>query len=173
MKETYSAYTDFEKELREIINHERPGERKHKNDSILRALVEHRKENSDSRGLDDSEIIGNAFVLLLGGYRESTYRLLTIQAHVFRAKVMMYDVMHLALWKDLQEQLFREIAAVCGDRTLAIQDISKLILPLCVMYETMRLHPVASCLSHLTRGHDELLLNRYPVSRSTSRARLF
>jgi hypothetical protein len=35
------------------------------------------------------------------------------------------------------------------------------------MYGTMHLHPVASLHSPLTRGQDELLLNRYPVSRST------
>lgn len=76
MKQTYSAYTDFEKELRELIDHERRGDTKHKNDSILRALV----QSKDGRvELDDSEIIGNAFVLLLGGY-ESTYRLFLLQA---------------------------------------------------------------------------------------------
>jgi cytochrome P450 len=167
MKQTYSAYAEFEKVLHELLDSERRGETKYKNDSILRALVEHEKAEKDGHsdgGLDDSEIIGNAFVLLLGGY-ESTY-VHALRSN-FRAKVMMYAVMELALRPELQEQLFREISNVCGDRLPAIQDISKLILPLCVMYETMRLHPVASCLSHLTRGNDELLLNQYPVTPST------
>lgn len=80
---------------------------------------------------------------------------------------MMYTVMHLSLRPDIQDQLFQEISSVCGDRLPVISDLSKLVLPLCVMYETMRLHPVSACLSHTTTGHNALLLDKYPITRNT------
>lgn len=76
----YSAFTNFEVQLRGLIDCERRGETNHKNDSVLRTLVGHEEGKSDRRGLNDSEIIGNAFALLLGGY-ESTYRPVTIGSH--------------------------------------------------------------------------------------------
>jgi len=74
---TETAYTEFGKYLQELVELEKYREEATKLNSVLKALVDHSAENTtgsvkEQRVFNDEELIGNAFVILLGGH-ESTY----------------------------------------------------------------------------------------------------
>lgn len=81
-----------------------------------------------------------------------------------RANVMQYTLKYLALHPNVQDELYSEIQAICGDRQPEFNDLSKFVYGLCVMYETMRLHPIAGAFAMtVASSHDETLLGRYPI----------
>ena len=79
----------------------------------------------------------------------------------------MFAMTHLALHPDVQEQLFQEIQSVCGDRSPLFTDLPNLVYALCIMYETMRLHPVLGFTSStVASDHDEMILGKYPIPKN-------
>jgi cytochrome P450 len=81
---------------------------------------------------------------------------------------MQYTLKHLALHPTVQTDLYTEIQSVCGDRLPEFSDLTKLVYALCIMYETMRLHPVIGSLSlTVASNHDESLLGKYTVPKDT------
>lgn len=79
----------------------------------------------------------------------------------------MFALSHLALHPEVQERLFKEIQCICGDRLPLFTDLPNLVYGLCIMYETMRLHPVlASTSSTVVSPYDETILGKYPVPKN-------
>ena len=77
LQNTDTAYTEFGRYLHELIDSEKTREESTSLNSVLKALVDHSTESTtgplkEQRVLSDEELIGNAFVILLGGH-ESTY----------------------------------------------------------------------------------------------------
>lgn len=77
LQNTETAYTEFGRYLQELVDSEKTREESTSLNSVLKALVQHSTENTtgplkEQRILSDEELIGNAFVILLGGH-ESTY----------------------------------------------------------------------------------------------------
>jgi hypothetical protein len=82
--------------------------------------------------------------------------------------VLLYAFTLLAIYPQIQTKLRSEIQAVCGDQSPAFRDIPHLIYALCVMYETMRLHPVTASLPLMSvANQDETLLGSYLVPKNT------
>jgi len=70
------VYNEFREYLQDLIDSERNHQSIAGLDSVLKALVDHSVDGAtgttkDRRVLTDEELIGNAFVILLGGH-EST-----------------------------------------------------------------------------------------------------
>jgi cytochrome P450 len=82
--------------------------------------------------------------------------------------VLMYALTRLAMSPQIQEKLFAETRAVCGERSIEFADVRHLIYALCVMYETMRLHPITASLSMKALTNErETLLGKYTVPKNT------
>ena len=76
LQDTKLVYTEFGSYLQALLNAERNRNETTRLNSILKALVDNSADTMGSlkerRVLTDEELIGNAFVILLGGH-ESTY----------------------------------------------------------------------------------------------------
>lgn len=82
--------------------------------------------------LTEAELIGNIFVFLLAG-------------HETTAHTLCFTLALLALYPDEQEILFQHIKSVLSDgRTPEHKDMSLLTQSMAVLYETLRLYPVAT-----------------------------
>ena len=88
--------------------------------------------------------------------------LLIISAHT-----LLYGFLMLALHPHVQETMFNEIQRVIGDRTPTYDDMSDLLYPLCVMFETLRLFPAVVSVPKLTRK-EEILLGKYRIPKNTT-----
>ena len=81
----------------------------------------------------------------------------------------MYAFTWLAICPQIQGKLRSEIQGICGDRSPAFTDIPQLTYALCIMYETMRLHPVIASLQLWSvTNKDETLLGKYQVPKNTA-----
>jgi len=72
--QTKMVYEEFGRHIQGLIDAEKSGGTT-SNNSVLKLLVEYSAENPDKEGkaiLSDEELIGNAFVIMMGGH-ESTY----------------------------------------------------------------------------------------------------
>jgi cytochrome P450 len=86
-----------------------------------------------------------------------------------RANVMYFTLAELALQPEVQDELYKEVQSVCGGRLPEYADIPNLIYTQCVMYETMRLHPIIGSLWLQVAGSsDETLLGKYPIPKSST-----
>jgi cytochrome P450 len=171
MQSTIEAYGEVDRYLQELIDLEKNRPETIGVKSILKLLVDHSVEGRGTlkeRGLlQDRDIIGNAFVFLLGGH-ESTYPHPCSPANK-RANTLVYALYLLALHPPIQEKIQQEIQNVCGDKMVQFNDLHNLVYSFCVMYETMRLFPVVGALSVTpTTGHDETLLGKYLIPQNSS-----
>src|SRR5271169_178132 len=69
--------------------------------------------------------------------------------------------------QDIQEQVHDEIKATCSQRAPSLADIPRMILPLCVMYETIRLFPIFGDLPSRT-SKEQVLLGRHIIPPNTA-----
>ena len=74
---TETAYTEFGRYLQELVELEKNRGEATSLNSVLKSLVDHSAQNTsesvkEQRVFNDEELIGNAFVILLGGH-DSTY----------------------------------------------------------------------------------------------------
>ena len=83
---------------------------------------------------------------------------------------MYYALSELALHPDVQEELYREVQTVCGDEPPRYHDLINLIYTQCIMYETMRLHPIIGSLWLTVAGaNDETILDgKYPIPKTST-----
>src|SRR5271169_7045272 len=72
LQDTKLVYTEFESYLQGLVDAERNRDENTGLNSILKALVDHSADTAgplkERRVLTDEELIGNAFVILLGGH---------------------------------------------------------------------------------------------------------
>lgn len=125
-------------ELRLYIQ-EMIAERRELQDMAARSLVEEKHDilnqiiqaHDDNDALSEDELIGNAFVFLLAGHETTS-----------NSSAVVLGL--LALYPDVQAKLAKEIrAAQSSDRDFTYDDISRIPYALAVLYEALRLYPMA------------------------------
>ncbi|KAF9529862.1 cytochrome P450 [Crepidotus variabilis] len=101
---------------------------------IFTTLVKANEDEGGKFQLDDSELIGNVFVMLLAGH-ETT-------AHALAAALGL-----LSVDQEIQEEVYQQILSVCGqDGEPSFEDYEKLDKVQAVFYEAARLFPAAHIL---------------------------
>ena len=110
------------------------------------------KEQGAEPQLSDSEMYGNAFIYLLAG-------------HETTAHTLIFALINLCLYPDIQEKLYREIRELCGDNPPAYEDYSNLIYTQCVFNETLRLFPPAPVVPKVAA--EDMELGGYQVKAGT------
>ncbi|EDR04916.1 uncharacterized protein LACBIDRAFT_303796 [Laccaria bicolor S238N-H82] len=107
------------------------GKREH-SDLFSNLLASSFSHEFGATALTEAEIIGNIFVFLLAG-------------HETTAHTLCFTFALLALYPDEQEVLFQHIKSVLSDgRTPEHKDIPLLTQSMAVLFETLRLYPVAT-----------------------------
>jgi cytochrome P450 len=127
-----NAIQDTDKYLSELIQ-DRLSSSEQKYD-LLSLLLAARSEEEKS-GLSPMEVKSDSYIFLFAG-------------HETTASQLMWTLYLLATHPEIQEKLYQEVNHVCGDREqLDFEDYEKLKYALCVIRESMRVHPpVASVL---------------------------
>lgn len=96
---------------------------------VFTMLVKANEEEAGKFQLDDGELIGNVFIMLFAGH-ETT-------AHALAATLGF-----LAVYDDIQEEVFQQIISVVGsERDPVFDDYAKLDKVLSAFYEALRLFP--------------------------------
>ncbi|TFK59164.1 cytochrome P450 [Pluteus cervinus] len=95
---------------------------------IFTTMVQANEDEEARFKLDDDELIGNIFVMLLAGH-ETT-------AHSVAATLGL-----LALHEDIQDEVHEEIMSVIGHRDSALSDFTKLEKVVSAFYEAIRMFP--------------------------------
>ena len=78
---------------------------------------------------------------------------------------MLYALLMLALHPHVQETLVSEIRKTIGDRLPTYDDVSSLVYPLCIMFETMRLFPPIVGIPKNNPEGDQLLMDKYLITK--------
>jgi cytochrome P450 len=65
----------------------------------------------------------------------------------------MYAFYLLALHPNVQHALYKEVCSIAVDGLPQFSDISSLISPMCIFYETLRLFPIIPTLSSRTKAN--------------------
>lgn len=137
-------------------------------ENILSNLVKHSAhvwKGPKDHALEDNEIIGNAYVLLIAGH-ETTYPFRRNDISNFSANALTYALYMLAIHPVIQEKLFKEIEEVCGDRAPSFTDIPNLVYGMCILYEVMRMFPVIGALPTRTE-ENQILLDKHFIPKNT------
>ncbi|KAL4863008.1 hypothetical protein BDV12DRAFT_206841 [Aspergillus spectabilis] len=146
-KNDFAAHRDLETYLHALVKKaERSEEETH---NLLERLVRSRREEQQevtskrNPGLTDAEVLGNIYIFSLAG-------------HETTATTLRFALVLLAMHQDVQEELYAGIQKVIGD---GLDDpaewdyatmFPRLITPLCVMLETLRLYPPVVSIPKLT-----------------------
>ncbi|KAL4876526.1 cytochrome P450 [Aspergillus karnatakaensis] len=156
LRKPLAAYRDLESYLQALVHEaensaDEEGEGKH---NLLERLVRSRREGQDQEaggnstgkrnpGLTDAEVLGNVYIFSLAG-------------HETTATTLRFALVLLALHGDVQEEMGAEIQNVLrnaeegGNESGYESVFPRLILPLCVMLETLRLYPPVVSIPKLT-----------------------
>ncbi|KAF8622696.1 hypothetical protein AX15_006794 [Amanita polypyramis BW_CC] len=120
------AFDELRIFMKEIIKDRLASEKVERHD-LLTNLLE--ANDIDEGSLTNDELIGNVFIFLLAG-------------HETTANTLCFTFALLALYPDIQEQLFRHIRSVVPDGTRPMYDqMPRLNFALAVIYETLRMFP--------------------------------
>jgi cytochrome P450 len=74
----------------------------------------------------------------------------------------------LALHRDVQDTLLKEIHDAIGDRDPTYEDFPSLVYPLCVMFETLRLFPTVVQVPKAALYGEQLLLGKHYIPKDTT-----
>ncbi|KAL2847388.1 cytochrome P450 [Aspergillus pseudodeflectus] len=152
-RKDFAAHEDLEKFLHALIRRAETAEDETHN--LLERLVRSRREeqevtNKRNPGLSDAEVLGNVYIFSIAG-------------HETTATTLRFALVLLAIHENVQETLHREIVEVLGDGPLDSEYESafpRLVTPLCIMLETLRLYPPVVSIPKLTPPTGaELVLN--------------
>lgn len=83
------------------------------------------------------------------------------------ANTLLYILILLALHPEVQIALRAEIQRVCSEQTMTYEDISKMVYPLCILFETLRLFPIITGIPKCTL-QDEILSGKYYIPKNTT-----
>ncbi|KAF7344607.1 hypothetical protein MSAN_01942900 [Mycena sanguinolenta] len=98
---------------------------------VFTLMVEANQDESNKYQLDDAELIGNVFLLMLAG-------------HETTANSLAVTLMYMSLHQDIQNEVVEQIMSVVGpDRDPDYDDHSKLDKVLSIFYEAIRMMPPA------------------------------
>ncbi|KAL3482764.1 cytochrome P450 [Aspergillus germanicus] len=142
-KRDFAAHEDLGEYLHALI--EKAETAKDETHNLLERLVRSRREeqeatNKRNPGLSDSEVLGNVYIFSIAG-------------HETTATTLRFALVLLAIHDDVQETLSREILEVLGDRPGDSEyenTFPRLVTPLCIMLETLRLYPPVVSIPKLT-----------------------
>ena len=115
--------------------------------------------------LQDEEAIGNLFIFFIAGH-ESSYFQFLLNTHD-SAITLSYALTMLALNPEVQETLRLEIEQICKERAPAYSDLPQLVYAHWVMFETLRMFPIATALPKIPAS-DQLLYGKYLIQAKTT-----
>ncbi|TFK72489.1 cytochrome P450 [Pluteus cervinus] len=95
---------------------------------VFTMLVKANEDEEAKFRLDDDELIGNVFVMLLAG-------------HETTAQILAASLGFLAVHEDIQDEVYEEVMSVIGRRDPVFSDFTKLEKVTSVFYETLRIFP--------------------------------
>ncbi|KAG8795522.1 hypothetical protein FRC12_013321 [Ceratobasidium sp. 428] len=154
LRESWRYVRKANNELRLYIQ-EMVVERRELQDMAARSLIEKKHDifnqiiqaHDNNEMLSEDELIGNAFVFLVAGH-ETTANSLAIALSL------------LALYPEEQAKLAREIRAAQPEgREFTYDDMPKLPYALAVLYETLRLYPMAPVIPKYAATNTSLTVN--------------
>ncbi|KAL4951756.1 cytochrome P450 [Aspergillus filifer] len=116
--------------------------------NLLERVVRSRRKEQDTDetrrpGLTDAEILGNVYIFSIAG-------------HETTATTLRFSLVLLALHADVQDELYQELRTVLSEESpdSGTWDYAtifpRLIRPLCIMLETLRLYPPVASIPKLT-----------------------
>ncbi|KAL6236140.1 hypothetical protein BDW75DRAFT_239493 [Aspergillus navahoensis] len=142
----FAAHDDLENYLHALVREAEGSEDETHN--LLERLVRSRREeqeivNKRNPGLSDAEVLGNVYIFSIAG-------------HETTATTLRFALVLLALHEDVQNDLYAELQTVIGNESTDPGDwdyaglYPRLITPLCIMLETLRLYPPVTSIPKLT-----------------------
>ncbi|KAL4890080.1 hypothetical protein BDV59DRAFT_195203 [Aspergillus ambiguus] len=152
-KNDFMAYDDLKKYLQTLLENAEVRDNP-SSYNLLEGLVKTRREDSKPessntvhRGLSDEEILGNLYIFMIAG-------------HETTATTLRFAIVLLAMHQDIQDRLYSEIQDVADGESADLAEwdyeriFPKLVTPLCIMLETLRLYPAVSSLPKWTGDSD-------------------
>ncbi|KAL2848434.1 cytochrome P450 [Aspergillus pseudoustus] len=142
-KNDFAAHEDLAKFLHALIRQAETS--KDETHNLLERLVRSRREGQEvtskrDPGLSDAEVLGNIYIFSIAG-------------HETTATTLRFALALLAVHQDVQEALYTEIVEVLGEEGGDCDYESafpRLVTPLCIMLETLRLYPPVVSIPKLT-----------------------
>ncbi|KAJ0416922.1 cytochrome P450 [Aspergillus carlsbadensis] len=132
LKRGFSAHRDLKKYLERLISIAEIDDSSATSD-LIQGMIKDRSTSTEGK-LSDQEIISNGHIF-------------TVAGHETTATTMRYALLLLALHQDVQEWVWQGIVEATRDEPADVKAWNKecvypkLVTPLCVMLETMRLYP--------------------------------
>ncbi|KKK21640.1 hypothetical protein ARAM_005244 [Aspergillus rambellii] len=137
IKQDIAAHKDLERYMKTLISTS-GAEDTRTASNLIQGMLKYRKSEemagSKERGLSDLEIMSNALIFTIAGHETS-------------ATTLRYSILLLALDQDVQDWVYQGILEATRDEPSNATDWNyasvypKLVTPLCVMLEAMRLYP--------------------------------
>ncbi|KAL3430294.1 cytochrome P450 [Aspergillus tetrazonus] len=149
-KTDFAAHEDLKRYLHALIEVTEKSE--HEKHNLLGRLVAARREEQSIRssgsgpGLSNAEILGNTYIFSLAG-------------HETTATTMRFALPLLAIHQDVQDRLYEELEEALRDQPADPAEweystvFPRLVTPLCIMLETLRLYPPVVSIPKLTTTH--------------------
>ncbi|RDW81470.1 cytochrome P450 [Aspergillus mulundensis] len=150
-KNDFAAHENLKQYLHALVGDAEKSD--HEMHNLLGRLVAARREDQaamarDGRGpgLSDTEILGNTYIFSLAG-------------HETTATTLRFALALLAIHQDVQDKLYAELREVLCDQPTGPAGweysavFPRLVTPLCIMLETLRLYPPVGSIPKLTATH--------------------
>ncbi|KAL4908760.1 hypothetical protein BDW74DRAFT_187311 [Aspergillus multicolor] len=150
-KKDFAAHEDLNRYLHALVDDAESSD--HEMHNLLGRLVAARREeqgtlarNGRGPGLSDAEILGNTYIFSLAG-------------HETTATTLRFALALLAIHQDVQDKLCTELQEVLCDQPANPAEweysavYPRLITPLCIMLEILRLYPPVGSIPKLTAAH--------------------
>ncbi|KAL4749778.1 hypothetical protein BDW72DRAFT_213844 [Aspergillus terricola var. indicus] len=146
----FAAHEDLNRYLHALIEVTEHSE--HEKHNLLGRLVAARREEQSARssgsgpGLSNAEILGNTYIFSFAG-------------HETTATTMRFALPLLAIHQQVQDRLYAELEEALRDQPADPAEwgystvFPRLVTPLCVMLETLRLYPPVVSIPKLTTTH--------------------
>ncbi|GFF25645.1 hypothetical protein IFM61606_09508 [Aspergillus udagawae] len=147
-KKDFAAHEDLGKYLHALVRKAEQDEDNETHNLLGRLVAARRDEqkitNGRNPGLSDAEILGNVYIFSIAG-------------HETTATTLRFALVLLALHQHVQDDLYAEIETVLREEDSDNPDewdyatiFPKLVTPLCIMLETLRLYPPVTSIPKLT-----------------------
>ncbi|KAL4960034.1 cytochrome P450 [Aspergillus stella-maris] len=141
----FDAHRDLGNFLHALVK-DAEGNQAEAHNLLERVVRSRREQNTDDKrkpGLTDAEILGNVYIFSIAG-------------HETTATTLRFALVLLGLHCDVQEELYQELRTVLGEESPDSANwdhatvFPRLISPLCIMFETLRLYPPVASIPKLT-----------------------
>ncbi|KAF4583601.1 hypothetical protein EYR38_002356 [Pleurotus pulmonarius] len=162
IQEMHVAHEQLRNFMRDKVNerrrvlHAEEGDKEVLGRDIFTMLVAANQSEDERHKLSDQELIGNIFIMLFAGHETTAHTLAVALGFM-------------SLYEDIQDDVVQQVLDVVGlDRDPTIQDYPKLTKVTAVLYESLRMFPVAQSMPREAR-EDTILSVPNPVGQEGSK----